>query len=227
VSFDTETVVFTGQKEPVVIGFQQKADIVPQPTHLIADYDSNTGVASLHWDPVKGVPIYGVRRIEPATGDTRQPYFMADSDFTEAAYLPRDSVQQRLFVYQVFGVKRTDRLPVNVGPMDTVRAVRPILFGPRIDSLALISADSGYHMGDTVRIVASWRNAMRGNDTLYWRVKGHPEIQAGRAHPPERGKDTLSFVLTSAGGLEIGITLVDAEGYRSWLSRSFPFYGNP
>jgi hypothetical protein len=101
-----------------------------------------------------------------------------------------------------------------------------MVMGPRIDSIFTLAPDTSYQPGDTARIVAVWSNRIRGNDTLYWRMKGKPESLAGTSKPSADGRDTLAFPVVEKGRFEIGLTIRDKAGYRSWDSRIFNF-GTP
>jgi hypothetical protein len=165
---------------------------------------------------------YGLRRVDVGLGGGPVETPASDTALNDVPFSGRsDSVQQRHFLYSIYSL-RSNLYEIGSRQVE-LRADRPIAMGPRIDSIFALAPDSSYHVGDTALIVAEWRNRIRGNDTLHWRVKGSVQTLAGTKNPPASGRDTLAFPVTATGYVEIGLTIKDAEGYRSWDSRTFRF----
>ena len=204
-----------------------RANALSAPENLRAVYDSITGVVRVSWSPVEHRQLtgYGLRRVDVDLGGGPKETPANDTTFNDVAFADTlDSLQQKHFLYSIYSL-RSKIYEIGSRQVE-LRVVRPLAMGPRIDTIFALAPDYSYQPGDTALIVAEWRNRIRGNDTLYWRVKGASQVMAGTKNPPASGRDTLAFPVTAAGYVEIGITIRDAEGYRSWDSRTFRF-GSP
>jgi hypothetical protein len=201
-----------------------KPDPLLPPDTLIVAYDENSGIANLSWPPVNDsrLYVYGVGRVNIDSGGGAWEFTTFHTTHPDAAFDPKDSVQQKNLLYSVYSLKRD---PAGNGgsrrKSSALTARRPWAYGARIDSLMAVPRDSVYRAGDTVRFAAFWTNRMHANDTLYWWIQGGAEAKEIRVHPPAIGSDTLSVVLPTSGVYKVNLTIRDAEGYRSWLS--FPF----
>jgi hypothetical protein len=200
---------------------------LPPPSDFSLAYDENSGVVNLTWSRVTDARLlkYGIRRVDVDAGGGAQEFAVNDTTYPDVPFASGDSVQMKTLLYSVYSLKRDPGGYSGASRSQSLRleARRPWAYGPRIDSI--VRADTGrtYRPGDTVRIIASWANRIRGNDSLFWRVGGPSPFVLARAHPPASGADTLAFALPAAGDYPISLTLKDAEGYRSWLSVPFRF----
>jgi hypothetical protein len=207
----------------------QSPEALPPPQDFTVEYDANSGIVNLSWSPVKDNRLfkYGVRKVDVAQGGGVQEFTTANAYFVDAAFERKDTLQEKRLLYSVYSLKQESGgyVPESRSQLITQTCPRPWSSGPRIDTLSLLDPGNAYRAGDTVRIVAAWTNRIRGNRSLHWTVGGVDGVLGEKSHPPDSGSDTLAFTLPTAGGYDIGILIEDAEGYRSWQSRTFQFYG--
>lgn len=205
-----------------------EAQPLPPPKDFTVAYDDNSGVADMSWSRVLDIRLlkYGVSRVDIDAGGGATQFTTADTNYKDVPFSRTDSVQEKNLLYNVYSLKRDLGGYTGYSRSQTIalEVRRPWAYGPRIiDSLAPLDSLGAYHVGDTVRIVATWINRMRENDSLFWRISGPINDARTRAHPAASGKDTLAFVPSETGDYQISLTILDAEGYRSWLSGSFRF----
>jgi hypothetical protein len=124
----------------------------------------------------------------------------------------------KTLLYSVYSLKK-DMLYQNGSAHIRIETKRPLAYGARV-SLELLGPDTSYQVGDTARIVASWRNMVRSNESLLWRLKGRADTLAFKAAISPTGMDTLAFPCAEKGVFEISATVKDVDGYVSWEPKS-------
>lgn len=200
------------------------------PKDFTVAYDENSGVVDLNWSRVRDIRLlkYGISRVDIDAGGGATQFTANDTSYKDVPFSRADSVQVKHLLYSVYSQKRDPGgSPFSRSQTVAYDAHRPWAYGPRIDTIFTLDSLGAYHAGDTVRFVAEWTNRIRENDTLFWRVSGPILDARTRAHPAASGKDTLAFVRGEAGDYQISLTILDAEGYRSWRSDIFRFSAGP
>ena len=207
----------------IALGSPKDDPGIPPPEGLTAVYDSGSGVTALNWS----IPLYdakrarfGLRRIDLLLGGGPEEIITSTDTnryYNDANYSGKnDSVQLKVFVYKAYSLRK-DGLFIWPSAPAKVFAVRPLAFGPRI-SMAQLEPQATFRAGDTAHIVATWKNALRSNQSLLWRQKGLDSTLTRKTDLAQNGSDTLAFRVPGTGDYELGISIRDSEGYVSWAS---------
>lgn len=200
----------------------------PFPDSVAAAYDSVTGVVTLTWSQKMPAPyvVYGIRRVDETLGGPAQQFLSADTVWRDNPYAATDTMPQKVLRYSIYCLKK-DLLYKTPTPPIRVIATRPVTaHGPDL-GMRFLGGDSVFKVGDTARVVASFRNPFRNNARLQWWIKDSVDSLRQVDVTGSQGEDTLAFPCLAPGNPEIGITVIDVAGFSSTLRKPFEIISAP
>lgn len=197
-------------------------DVRPQaPAGLSYRYDAATGIVHLSWPAVASAPggiLYVIKRTDLTVGQhAYTTFFTSDTFHADVIPWPRDEdgvvrAEPKTILYNV-GTSFSNKITYSRTTVDTLVAVDPPLFlGPEVE-VKILGDTSVFTVGDTARLVGTWRNRYRGNRHLAWTLDADGSPLKPRREPIETaGADTLAYVCAAPGNRGIRFKVTDLSG---------------
>lgn len=216
--------VIGGKTIPITLSVLNKAAVEarPQaPESATASYDPVTGIVHLSWPPVaptqSGI-LYFVRRIDTAYGRSEdRTYFTPDTFYSDVISWPRDvnggiAAKSKTVFYNV-GATFSKSYSLSEERVNLNVIVEPPRFlGPE----AAVKAEgerTGFQVGDTARVIGTWRNLFRAGHRLAWTLDATgAELKPSRNLADSAGADTLLYPCDSVGTHAIRFKVTDLSG---------------
>jgi hypothetical protein len=194
----------------------------PGPVSLSLRYDDLTGIVHLSWPPVPGGVVYVLRRTDLSLGShAYSTFFLPETSHSDVIPWIKDGdgvvrTTDKTILYNLSTAYPNKVSTLSPTMIDTVITVRPPRFlGPEV-SVKLLGDKAAFLVGDTARVVGTWRNPYRKNQGLAWTLESDgTALKAVRETPDTAGTDTLVYPLTAAGKIGIRFRVVDVSGAAS------------
>lgn len=191
----------------------------PGPITVFPTYDKVTGVVRLTWPRVPYVDniVYVIYRVDPTLPNTiYEIHTTTDTVHTHVVYWPASErgpvdARPKHITYKINTAYAND---LNALSHDAVRitvpVTPPLFLGPSV-SLRLADTSRAYAVGDTARLIGTFRNAFRANKSLAWTLAGTgAELRPPRALSDSAGVDTLAYPCAQAGDFRIKFAVTDS-----------------
>lgn len=191
------------------------------PKSVTARYDQVTGIVHLSWpritNPSGGI-LYFVKRTDLSIGShAYSTFFTSDTFHSDVIPWPKDEdgvvrTKPKAINYNV-GASFLNRITLSRTTVDTLITVHPPLFlGPEVE-VNLLGDKTTFLVGDTARLVGSWRNPYRENLRFAWTMDSDGSgLKPMGNLPGAAGSDTLAYPCTSPGRFGIRFKVTDQSG---------------
>ncbi|MDB5047592.1 MAG: hypothetical protein JWO30_663 [Fibrobacteres bacterium] len=202
--------------------------VQPAPANVDASYDAATGVVTLSWPKTdfSQFYVYGIRRVDLVAAGGPTVFYTNDTLYRDVVYTEQsDTVSVKHLRYTVYCLKK-DLNFATASPATILTATRPTSHGADI-SLGFSDAQNPFKVGDTAKVVGTFRNVFRDNKSLHWKIKGATDTLRQADLVGTSGADTLAFPCTEPGKIEIGLSVTDMAGIVTTLYKSLEVIAAP
>jgi hypothetical protein len=218
--------VRSGEHDTLTTPLEPYFSGVPVVTAIRAEYDSSKGIAKVTWHPVDfpALMSYLVYR-DPSnsvtlSGEPIHAYRITDTMFFDTLYR-YDPLQKlwngpmdQTWEYRV-SVKANNSKVGETFESASLKSVTPGVPATLISVARIGGKLDEVFIGDTIRLVAQYANAVSANRTILWMTRQSDTLRAA-VLGSKAGTDTLTWVAPNRPGFDsLHITVIDASG-KTW-----------